>query len=70
MQPVHYHNKKQSVKHMGKKQTAQFKYVVKSVPLSYAKHFVLRGYWNGVKQAYIKGKLYFGIHIHREYRNI
>ncbi len=37
-----------------KKHTAPFKYVVKSVPLSvitvtpwsYAKHFVLRGYWN------------------------
>ncbi len=39
---------------MEKKHTAQFKYVVKSVllsvitipPGSYAKHFVLRGYWN------------------------
>ncbi len=34
MQPGHYHYKKQSVKHMEKKHTAQFKYVVKSVPLS------------------------------------
>ncbi len=34
MQPVHYHNKIQSVKHMGKKRTTQFKYVVKSVSLS------------------------------------
>ncbi len=39
---------------MEKKNTAEFKYVVKSVPLSvitvppwsYAKHLVLRGYWN------------------------
>ncbi len=54
MQPVHYHYKKQSVKHGKKNHTAQFKYVVKSVPLSiitvppwsYAKHFVLHGYWN------------------------
>ncbi len=53
MQPVHYHYKK----HMGKKHTAQFKYVVKSVPLSditvppwsYAKHVVLCGYWNTSK---------------------
>ncbi len=54
MQPVHYHYKKTISQTYGKKHTAQFKYVVKSVPLcvitvppwSYAKHFVLRGYWN------------------------
>ncbi len=33
-QPVHYHYKNQSVKYMEKKHTAQFKYVVESVPLS------------------------------------
>ncbi len=33
MQPVHYHNEIQSVRQK-KKHTAQFKYVVKSVPLS------------------------------------
>ncbi len=54
MQPVHYHYKKQPVKHM-EKHTALFKYVVKSVlfsvitvpPWSYAKHFVLCGYCKG-----------------------
>ncbi len=54
LQPVHYHYKKQPVKHMDK-HTALFKYVVKSVllsvitvpPWSYAKHFVLCGYCKG-----------------------
>ncbi len=49
-----YHYKKTIIKKYGKKHTAQFKYVVKSVVLSvitilrwsYAKHFVLRGYWS------------------------
>ncbi len=43
MQPVHYHNKIQSVKHKKKKCTAQFKYVVKSVSLSkYKFHDVMQ----------------------------
>ncbi len=33
MQPVHYHYKNNQ-SNIGKKHTAQFKYVVKSVPLS------------------------------------
>ncbi len=49
---------------MEKTHTAQFKYVVKSVPLSvitlppwsYAKHVVLCGYWNASEVGYIKGK--------------
>ncbi len=64
MQPVHYHYKKQSVKHIEKTHTAQFKYVVKSVPLSVITvsrevmqnmlFYVDIGTW--VKYAYIKGK--------------
>lgn len=50
---------------MGGGGNPQFKYVVKSVPLSvitvpprsYAKHFVLRGYWSASEVGlYIKGK--------------
>ncbi len=58
--------KKQSVKHMGqgKKHTAQFKYIVKSVPLSvitvppwsYAKHLFSVDIGTRLKQTYIKGK--------------
>ncbi len=50
-------NNQSNIRARGKKRTSQFKYVVKSVPLSvitvslwsYAKHFVLRGYWNATE---------------------